>query len=97
MPEALPYLSKSLAQRLAQVGFNLDERPFRAHMTLARKVRQLSQLPKLEQPISFTVTEFSLVRSWTSEAGSTYTKLSVWPLRKSGAAIQGVHSRGAMR
>ena len=85
-PEGLRRLVTSLSQGLAQEGFVLDKRPFRVHMTLARKVRQRPQLANLEQSIVLKITEFSLVRSCSAAAGSSYTKLNVWPLREADPA-----------
>jgi len=85
VPEALLRWVTSLSRGLTQAGFVLDQRPFRVHMTLARAVRQRPPGVKLEPPIPLRVTEFSLVRSCRSDAGSSYTRVNAWPLRGAGS------------
>jgi len=88
VPEALLRLMTSLSRGLTQEGIVLDQRPFRVHMTLARKVRQRPPWVKLEPSIPLRVTEFSLVRSCRFDSGSTYTRVDVWPLRGSGSTTE---------
>lgn len=85
VPETLLCLVTSLSRGLAQEGFDLDQRPFRVHMTLARKVRQRPPWVKLEPSIPLRVTEFGLVRSCRSDTGSTYTRVDAWPLQGAGS------------
>ena len=77
-PAALLDLSARLAAELAREGFNLEHRPFAAHLTLVRKARAapLPPLPALAWPVE----EFVLVRSTLSSAGSTYDSIGRFPL-----------------
>lgn len=59
-----------LTERLTTAGFAPDPRPFRPHVTLARKASR-SSLDTL-QPILWTFREFSLIQSQTGPPGSVY-------------------------
>jgi 2'-5' RNA ligase len=77
-PESLIELQSALAANLASKGFALEERPFAAHLTLARKIAR--PLPPASIPaIGLQATDLALV---LSEAGTgRYTTLESWPLR----------------
>jgi 2'-5' RNA ligase len=79
-PTALLDLQAGLAANLASRGFVLEERPFAAHLTLARKIAK--PLPQASIPaIEIGAKELALVRT---EAGTgRYTTLERWPLRGS--------------
>jgi RNA 2',3'-cyclic 3'-phosphodiesterase len=71
MPVELDELVSRLHAALKDQGFELEERPFAAHITLLRKARppqSLPPLPALEWPVS----ELLLVRSRASPKGSAY-------------------------
>jgi RNA 2',3'-cyclic 3'-phosphodiesterase len=76
-PAALLELQSSLAQRLAEGGFALEERPFAPHLTLARKIAK--PLPAAAiPPIRIASTSLALV---VSDAGTgRYTTVKSWPL-----------------
>jgi RNA 2',3'-cyclic 3'-phosphodiesterase len=59
-----------LRERLTAAGFALDPRPFRPHVTLARKASHgsMDTLP----PLLWTFREFSLIESQTGPSGSVY-------------------------
>jgi 2'-5' RNA ligase len=67
-----------LSQRLHD-AVGLARSPFRAHVTLVRKVSQAPVLP-LMSPIIWRATQFALVRSQTGGATSAYTVVDTWPL-----------------
>ncbi len=72
-------LAELLRTRLGAAGFAPDLKAFRAHVTLARKVR----LPITERPFpptAWQLSEFALVESRTSASGSLYSVLSTWLL-----------------
>jgi 2'-5' RNA ligase len=78
-PPALKTLFDSLSMELFREEFILERRPFAAHITLIRKARggkSLPPLPALDWPVS----EFVLVRSLLSSAGSSYEPLERFPL-----------------
>lgn len=86
-PSALMQLCARLDERLALHGAQLNPEhprpapaaPFRAHVTLARKVAQAPVL-KAMSPICWSALSFSLVRSDTRGARSVYTVVDTWSL-----------------
>lgn len=79
MPSCQRRLYDSLTGQLLAEGFHLDQRHFVPHVTLARKAR-CKELPRMETPISWPVTEFVLVESLPQPAERQYLSLSYWPL-----------------
>ncbi len=78
--EPLMQLAVDLARNLRAEGFELEKRPFTAHLTLARKVAYLPAEIRLEKPILWKSDSFALVESVQEERGSTYITLKTWPL-----------------
>jgi RNA 2',3'-cyclic 3'-phosphodiesterase len=78
-PDLLAKLRVELHRDLARYGLSLDPRPFRPHVTIARKVSQAPVLQAMSE-FAWTVRAFQLVRSVASSAGSVYTVLDTWPL-----------------
>jgi len=79
LPLPLGSLVGQLRGALAAQGFETETRPFKAHLTLARKVHHPVRLPPFE-PLCWPVADFALVESITDRAGSVYTPLESWPL-----------------
>jgi len=78
-------LSAQLADALTAAGFAPDAKPFRAHLTLARKVDSTSaaacEWPHLlASPVSMHCERFALMRSEKGESGSVYSAVAEWPL-----------------
>jgi 2'-5' RNA ligase len=76
--QAAPGALLDLAHRL-NVALELPPAPFRAHVTLARKVAQAPVLPAMSA-IDWQAAHFSLIRSQTGGAESAYTVVGTWPL-----------------
>jgi RNA 2',3'-cyclic 3'-phosphodiesterase len=76
-PDAIAELVARLRGALARVGFSPEGRPFRAHVTLARKVRSL-RARAVEPALHWPVSGFALVRSVTDPAGSRYEPIHWW-------------------
>lgn len=76
-PAALHALQASLEQRLRDRGFEPEERPFRAHITLARKTRERLPAASIE-PIAYACDRVALVASELSSG--QYRTLESWPL-----------------
>jgi RNA 2',3'-cyclic 3'-phosphodiesterase len=83
LPASLGSLVDQLRRALAARGFEPESRPFRAHMTLARKVAHPVTLGAFE-PLRWPVVAFALVESITDRAGSVYTPLDQWNLQSCG-------------
>lgn len=79
LPPALDVLVGQLRAGLAAHGFEPESRPFRAHLTLARKVHAPVAVVPFE-PLRWPVSDFALVESVTDRSGSVYTPLATWPL-----------------
>jgi 2'-5' RNA ligase len=80
MPAPLGSLVAQLRTALGARGFEPEQRPFRAHLTLARKVRSAVAVPPFE-PVRWPARDFALVESVTDRAGSRYLPTERWPLR----------------
>jgi 2'-5' RNA ligase len=80
VPEPLVALVRSLRTALSARGFDPEDRPFRPHLTLARKVR-LAPPAEAVEPLRWAANEYSLVESVTSREGPHYERLSIWPMR----------------
>ncbi len=86
--ERLAALQKQLETDFAGIGFPEEDRPFRAHLTLARikdprEVSGLSEALTRHAAFStgeFTVGEMVLFQSRLTPLGAIYTRLAVFPL-----------------
>ena len=74
---AMIELQSALESSLRAAGFDLEERPFRPHMTLVRRISR-TLAPEPIEPIAWTAREFSLVRSDTSTG--RYERMDDWKL-----------------
>jgi 2'-5' RNA ligase len=77
VPAGLATLVEQLRVELAVEGFAIEARPFRPHVTLARKVRSASD-SHLDPPLLWRSGGFALVRSVTDPSGSRYEPLDWW-------------------
>jgi len=80
MPSALRALQGDLARALERIGIPPEERPYAAHVTLARKAR-LAYSRALVPPLSWKVRDFVLFVSESTPSGVAYRSLACWPLR----------------
>ena len=79
MPAELAKLGQGIVMTLAAIGLEGDERPFAAHVTLARRiVRPLRA--RMVQPIVWSVDSFALVSSEAAGSGRGYRVVRKWPL-----------------
>jgi len=77
-------LSSAVFDAARAAGFTPDVKPFRAHLTLARKVRrrvaEKLQWPRALAPVHVRCEQFVLMQSRRDESGSTYSVVDSWPL-----------------
>ena len=80
-PQALASLVQLLRQGAVDCGIKLDQRPYKPHLTLARKVgREPERLDF--PPREWRVGQFVLVRSHLTPAGAEYEVVQRWLLRE---------------
>jgi 2'-5' RNA ligase len=77
-PPAAVALAGTLKRALVEQGFTPDLKPFRAHATVARKVRRVSGKLHIES-VRWSVDSLHLVES---RSGSTYSTVKKWVLDK---------------
>lgn len=78
-PRPLAQLASNLANLLVTAGFELESRPYRPHLTLARKALQLPEDAAIATPIQWQANTFVLVESSTGCNGPHYEVLQTWP------------------
>jgi 2'-5' RNA ligase len=76
---AVQHLAGQVSSRLAGVGFPREVRPFRTHVTLARKLDRLPRPPEF-RPVEWPVQRFALTASELSPAGARYRNVREWSL-----------------
>jgi 2'-5' RNA ligase len=79
-PAPLQQLVAELEAALDAAGVSYDRRPYRPHLTLARKVARLACKGPIS-PLEWAVDDFALVESISSPAGSRYEPLACYPCR----------------
>ena len=79
VPQALLDLHASLREALAGAGIVLDTRPFRPHITLARRCVQPHPRASCT-PIRWPVNRLSLIGSELRPEGPLYSELATWKL-----------------
>lgn len=76
-------LAGNLQRETSGAGFAPDLKPFRPHVTLARKVAFLKTVLRME-PVEWRFAGFALVESRTAPDGPVYTVLRSYPLEPHG-------------
>ena len=79
LPEPLSKLHLALGSQLGNCGFVPEDRPYRPHVTILRKHRGPVASTDFE-PIAWSVDDFALVESRSSENGVQYRVLETFPL-----------------
>ena len=77
-PPALDKLVEAMKRELRKMGIKTEKRPFRPHLTLARKVRK-RVVGRPVEPIHWPIHDFVLVASGLNREGSRYRILGRWP------------------
>ena len=87
-PNQTPLLLLQLVQELnaglAGCGYEAEQRPYAAHLTLARKAHLHHAVPSME-PRAWEISRFHLVQSRTHADGARYEILRSWPLNSPAA------------
>lgn len=78
-PAALGRLARGLGDTLIAVGFAPDVKPFRAHVTVARKVTRPSE-PRDVPVVHWRFERFALIESRTLPSGAVYSVVETYPL-----------------
>lgn len=86
--QGLAALAKALEEGAERLGVPREDRPFRAHLTLARvkeplpraMVEKLASVPALPPRAAQTVDRFVLMRSRLAPSGATYEEVAGFPL-----------------
>lgn len=78
-PEPLTLLVDRLSVGARGCGLSLDARPYRAHLTLMRKVSRAPEMMPVES-LSWPISRFVLMRSVPQPHGVSYELLREWPL-----------------
>lgn len=78
-PTGVVTLAQALQRQLSVGGFSPDIKPFRAHVTVARKVTHPSRSMSM-RPVSWRFGAFALIESRTLESGPVYSVVEVYTL-----------------
>ena len=82
--EVAALLAGELSKAMGAAGLAPDIKPFRAHLTLARKVRAAVattlEWPQATPPIEVRCDRFVLMQSRREPSGSIYSVVDSWPL-----------------
>ncbi len=79
-PQALTVLVNALRDGLRGCGLRPESRPYRAHLTLARKASADPRFDEPHAPVTWSVDGFHLIESKTLSTGAQYKMLRSWRL-----------------
>lgn len=75
---AVSELAGQLSRAAASLGMEVDNRPFKPHVTLLRKARFSPVHDRIPQPIVWTADNFCLVESCSTPSGVEYRVIRRW-------------------
>ncbi len=73
--EGLQSLGEDMASCLRAQGFDIEKRPFKAHITLARKYADGPEAPPVLRPFDYAATHLSLMESTREKGVLTYREV----------------------
>jgi len=79
---ATEFLAGALKDQAAAAGFTPDLKPFRPHVTVARKVLRAPRERALRHSVLWRCTAFALIASRTHASGAIYSVVEFYPLGK---------------
>ena len=79
-PAPLNWLAGQLRSYGEMQDLYLNPFPFRPHITLSRKAKQIKTWPNLNRVLKIHFSHFYLFESCSSQQGVVYTPLASWPL-----------------
>lgn len=79
IPKPLLSLVKSIKKCVKQQGLKTDNREYKPHVTIARKVKQI-MAPEETFKIDWPVNSFALVVSNSTDSGVEYSVINEWSL-----------------
>jgi 2'-5' RNA ligase len=77
-PQQITDLVEKITEHVKLTSLRIDERPYTAHITLARKAKRKPDV--LFEPFIWQASEFALVESQSTPNGVNYQVLKTWPL-----------------
>jgi len=77
-PQPLINLANSLKQRAMSLNISQEDRPYRPHLTIYRKVKKLPDVLPPKLPLN--ISTFSLYHSQSTPNGIIYTAVNTWSL-----------------
>lgn len=83
-PEEVMALERALRNELQAARFEIDPRPYRPHLTVARKVSRPPRNLSLDGSVDWFNERFALVESVTERQGARYEVLESWTLGPAG-------------
>jgi len=79
-PALLLDLVNALKQMAVDCGINVESRPYKAHITLARKAQEEAVIQIA--PVRWRALSFALVESVSTNIGVQYKVIKSWPIAK---------------
>ena len=76
-PVPLQAFQSLLTRRLSELGIPVEQRPYRPHVSLLRKVPELVDLP-IVQPMDWVLDRWALLESPRTAGGAHYQVLAEW-------------------
>jgi 2'-5' RNA ligase len=77
-PPAIEHLVSDLWRAVVPCGLEPETRPFRPHVTLARRCGRARPGPMA--PIHWPASDFALIESFAGQSGARYRVIERWPL-----------------
>ena len=77
-PPPFEHLADKLSKQALRIGLYQETRKYKAHISIARKAKQLTEVAEFSIPI--TIDSFSLYLSQSTEHGVVYSPVKTWSI-----------------